>query len=459
MKVAKSINMIKGPLVVVDKVKNIAYKELVQIKLSSGNLVYGQVLETHEDKAIIQVFEGTQGLSTEKTEVKFLGETAKMGVSKNIIGRIFDGRGRPIDGLKFFPEKKLDINGMPINPAARDTPNEFIQTGISTIDGLIPIVRGQKIPIFSLSGLPHNKLAAQIARQATVIDNSEFAVVFAAMGISQAEADYFIEEFERTGALKNAVLFLNLASDPSVERIMTPRVALTVAEYLAFERDMHILVILTDFTNYCDALREISAARGEVPGRRGYPGYMYTDLAMNFERAGKIKGKKGSITQVPILTMPGDDKTHPVPDLTGYITEGQVILDRELFKNNKLPPITILGSLSRLKVGKGQLREDARPLADQLYAAYAMGKELRDLVAVVGKSALSETDLAYLEFADLFEERFVNQSFEENRTINQTLDIGWEILAELPEGELKKVPVELIKKFHPKYRKASKKSK
>ena len=453
MKVYKSVETVRGPLMVLDNVSNIAYKELAEITLSDGRNVYGQVLEAHEDKAVVQVFEGTTGLSKNDVKVKFTGETAKLGVSKEMLGRIYDGRGRPIDGLPDFPEKYLDINGSPINPSARITPDEFIQTGISTIDCMMSVVRGQKIPIFSLSGMPHNKLAAQIARQATVIDGSEFAVVFAAMGISQAEADFFKEEFEETGALKNTVLFLNLASDPSVERIMTPRVALTAAEYLAFEKDIHVLVVLTDFTNYCESLREISAARGEVPGRRGYPGYMYTDLAMNFERAGKIHGSKGSVTQIPILTMPGDDKTHPVPDLTGYITEGQIIIDRNLFKNNKLPPINILGSLSRLKVGKGQIREDARPLADQLYACYATGVELRDLVAVVGKSALSDRDLAYLEFADRFEEEFVNQGFYENRNIEQTLTVGWNCLEDIPLADLKKVTKEMIEAYHPKHKK------
>ncbi len=449
MKSYKKIKSIKGPLVVVEGISGVAFKELAKITLEDGRELNGQVLEVHNDKAIIQIFEGTEGISTEDVKVTFTGKTAKMGVTKNMLGRIFDGMGNPIDGLPHFPEVSKDINGSPINPAARIQPDEFIQTGVSTIDCMMPLVRGQKLPIFSLSGMPHNKLAAQIARQATVLDGSDFAVVFAAMGISHAEAEFFKKEFKETGALKNTVLFLNLASDPSVARIMTPRVALTTAEYLAYEKNMHVLVIMTDITNYCEALREISAARQEVPGRRGYPGYMYTDLAMLYERAGKIEGSTGSVTQLPILTMPGDDKTHPIPDLTGYITEGQIIIDRELAKHNLMPPINILGSLSRLKVGSGQVREDAAKMADQLYACYATGKELRDLVAVVGKSALSDRDLKYLEFADKFETEFVNQGFKENRHINQTLDIGWQILEDIPMGELKKLSKDLIEKYHP----------
>jgi V/A-type H+-transporting ATPase subunit B len=448
MKVYKTINTIKGPLAVIEGVKNIASKELAQITLQDGSVLNGQVLEVHEDKAVVQVFEGTTGLSSTNVKVKFSGKTATIGVSKKMLGRIFDGMGRPLDGLRAFSEKELDINGSPINPASRLNPFEFIQTGVSTIDCMIPLVRGQKLPIFSLSGMPHNKLAAQIARQATVLDGSEFAVVFAAMGISQSEADFFKREFEQTGALKNTVLFLNLASDPSVERIMTPRVALTTAEYLAFEKNMHVLVILTDITNYCEALREISAARSEVPGRRGYPGYMYTDLAMLYERAGKIEGSKGSLTQLPILTMPGDDKTHPVPDLTGYITEGQIIIDRSLAKTNINPPINILGSLSRLKVGKGQIREDANAVADQIYSCYATGRELRELVAVIGKGALTQREVTYLEFAEAFEKEFVNQGFETNRSIEQTLDLGWELLSKFPKSELKKISAELLSKYY-----------
>jgi len=456
MKSYKQIKSIKGPLVVVENITNVASKELVEITKTDGETIKGQVLEIHNDKAVVQVFEGTQGISTSDVNVKFTGKTAKMGVSKDMLGRIFDGMGEPLDNLPFFEETSLDINGAPINPAARIQPNEFIQTGVSTIDCMMPLVRGQKLPIFSLSGMPHNKLAAQIARQAKVLDGGEFAVVFAAMGISHAESEFFKREFKETGALKNTVLFLNLASDPSVARIMTPRVALTTAEYLAFEKGMHVLVILTDVTNYCEALREIGAARQEVPGRRGYPGYMYTDLATIYERAGKIEGSNGSVTQLPILTMPGDDKTHPIPDLTGYITEGQIIIDRQLAKSNLLPPINILGSLSRLKVGSGQVREDAAKLADQLYACYAAGKEFRDLVAVVGKSALSERDLKFLEFADKFEKEFVNQGFREERSIDATLDIGWNILEDIPMAELKKVSKDLIEKYHPAFRKKKK---
>jgi V/A-type H+/Na+-transporting ATPase subunit B len=459
MKVYKTIKTVRGPLIVIENVSNIAYKELAEITLSDGTVINGQVLETTKDKAIVQIFEGTTGISKNNIKVKFTGETAKMGVSKKMLGRIFDGRGRPLDKMAYYPQEYLDINGAPINPAARDAPHEFIQTGISTIDCMMPIVRGQKLPIFSISGAPHNKLAAQIARQATVTDGSEFAVVFAAMGISKADADYFKREFEETGALKNTVLFLNLASDPSVERIMTPRVALTAAEYLAYKNNIHVLVIMTDITNYCEALREVSAARGEIPGRRGYPGYMYTDLATFYERAGKIKGIRGSVTQIPILTMPADDKTHPVPDLTGYITEGQIIIDRELFKKEKNPPINILGSLSRLKVGKGQVREDAGSIADQMYACYAQGKELRDLVAVVGKGALSERDLSFLEFAERFEDKFVNQGFYENRTINQTLNLCWDLLDGIDLADLKKVNKEFIEKYHPQFRKRRNKNK
>ncbi|MFP4423866.1 MAG: V-type ATP synthase subunit B [Candidatus Woesearchaeota archaeon] len=448
MKVYKKIDSVKGPLVVLENVSGISFKEMVTIILEDGRKLTGQVLESHESKAVVQVFEGTSGISQKNVRVKFTGKTAQFGVSDDLLGRIFDGRGRPIDGLSHIPSEYRDINGIPINPTARVTPQDFIQTGISTVDCMMPIVRGQKIPIFSLSGMPHNKLAAQIARQAKVIDKSEFAVVFAAVGISRSEADFFKKEFEETGALRNTVLFLNLASDPSVERIMTPRVALSAAEYLAFDKGIHVLVILTDITNYCEALREISAARGEIPGRRGYPGYMYTDLASIFERAGKIEGSKGSVTQIPILTMPGDDKTHPVPDLTGYITEGQVIIDRDLAKNNLNPPINILGSLSRLKVGEGQVREDARAVADQLYACYAYGNELRDLVAVVGRGALSERDERYLVFAENFEKEFVNQGFRENRSISETLDVGWKILKNIPKEELKKVSKEQIKRYY-----------
>jgi V/A-type H+-transporting ATPase subunit B len=451
MKIYKSLESIQGPLLVVEGVKGVAYKELVDITLSDGSKKTGQVLEVSEDKAVVQVFEGTSGLNLDATEIKFKGEVAKIGLSKDMIGRVFDGVGRPLDGKKIVAETHEDINGSAINPAARIQPKEFIQTGVSTIDSMFSLVRGQKLPIFSMSGMPHNKLAAQVARQAKVLDSKDdFAVVFVAMGITQAEASFFREELTKTGALKNSVLFLNLASDPSVERIITPRVALTTAEYLAFEKGYHVLVILTDMTNYCEALREIAAARNEVPGRRGYPGYMYTDLAMLYERAGKVQGSKGTVTQLPILTMPGDDKTHPVPDLTGYITEGQIIIDRALDKKGIVPPINPLGSLSRLKVGKGQLRDDYYKLADQLYACYATGKELRDLVAVVGKSALSETDLLYLDFADDFEKEFIGQGFNEERSIVETLDLGWKLLKIFPTSELKKVNKEMIEKYYKK---------
>lgn len=448
MKVYKNIKSVKGPLIIVEKVNGVAYKELAEITLSDGRVLQGQVLEVTEDKAVVQIFEGTSGISTTDIKVSFKGETAKFGVTKNMLGRVFNGMGKPIDKLPYFPDKEVDINGEAINPTSRLNPHEFIQTGVSTIDNMMPLVRGQKLPIFSLSGMPHNKLAAQIARQAKVLDNAEFSVVFAAMGISQSEAEFFREEFERTGALKNSALFLSLASDPSVERIMTPRVALSAAEYLAFECNQHVLVIMTDITNYCEALREISAARQEVPGRRGYPGYMYTDLASIYERAGKVEGCTGSLTQLPILTMPGDDKTHPIPDLTGYITEGQIIIDRDLNKRENVPPINILGSLSRLKVGKGQVRDDAAALADQLYACYATGVELRELVAVVGKSALSEDELVYLEFSDRFENEYVNQGFDRNREFEETLSLGWKLLGMFKPSELKKVKKEQLEQYH-----------
>lgn len=449
MKVFTSAQTVKGPLLIAE-CDHAAFKELVSITRSDGTKVNGQVLEVFENKAVIQVFEGTQGLGVDNIRVKYLGKTADVGVGQNMLGRVFDGMGRPIDDLDFYPEAKRDINGSPINPVARVQPDEFIQTGISTIDCMMPLNRGQKLPIFAMNGLPYNKLAAQIARQAKVLDGKDFAVVFAAMGSTQSEADFFKEEFKRTGALNNTVLFLNLASDPSVARIMTPRIALTTAEYLAFEKGKQVLVIMTDMTNYCESLREISAIREEVPGRRGYPGYMYTDLASLYERAGKIETSQGSVTQLPILTMPADDKTHPVPDLTGYITEGQILLDRGLSKRSMNPPITILGSLSRLKVGKGQVREDASGVADQLYAAYATGIEFRDLVAVVGKSALSDRDVSYLEFAEAFEDQFINQGFFEDRSIEQTLDLGWKLLTHIPKSDLKKVKSDHIKKYYPK---------
>ncbi|MDH7517630.1 MAG: V-type ATP synthase subunit B [Candidatus Thermoplasmatota archaeon] len=447
-----TVSEVAGPLMVVEGVKDVAYNEIVKIRTSSGEERTGQVLEVFENKAIVQVFEGTRGLDTKNTSARFIGETMKLGVSKDIIGRIFDGKGNPLDNAPpIIPEDRRDINGKPINPYSREYPREFIQTGISTIDGLNTLVRGQKLPIFSGNGLPHNELAAQIARQAKVLGKEEkFAVVFCAMGITAEEANLFIKDFEDTGALERTVMFLNLADDPTIERIILPRMALTCAEYLAFDLDMQVLVILTDMTNYAEALREIAAAREEVPGRRGYPGYMYTDLATIYERAGRIKGKKGSITQIPMLTMPDDDITHPIPDLTGYITEGQIVLDRGLHKKNIYPPISVLPCLSRLMdrgIGKDRTREDHADVANQLYAAYAEGCDLRDLVAIVGEDALSERDKKFLHFADEFEATFVSQGNHEDRSIEQTLDIAWKLLAKLTAPELKKIREEYIKKY------------
>jgi V/A-type H+-transporting ATPase subunit B len=448
-----TVTEIAGPLMVVESITDVAYNEIVKIRTSSGEERTGQVIEVFENKAIVQVFEGTRGLDTKHTSARFIGETMKLGVSKEIIGRVFDGMGNPLDHIpSIISEDRRDINGKPINPYAREYPQEFIQTGISTIDGLNTLVRGQKLPIFSGSGLPHNELAAQIARQAKVRSKEEkFAVVFCAMGITAEEANLFIKDFENTGSLERTVMFLNLADDPTVERIILPRMALTCAEYLAFDLDMHVLVILTDMTNYAEALREIAAAREEVPGRRGYPGYMYTDLSMIYERAGRIQQKKGSITQIPMLTMPDDDITHPIPDLTGYITEGQIVLDRGLHKKNIYPPIAVLPCLSRLMdrgIGKDRTREDHADVANQLYAAYAEGRDLRDLVAIVGEDALSERDQQFLKFADQFEQRFVAQSSHENRSIEQTLSIAWELLSALPDSELKKIDEKYIKKYH-----------
>jgi len=447
---------IAGPLIIVEHVEKATYNEIVDIKAPDGSLRRGQVLEVNGDRALIQVFEGTSGLNLGETKVRFEGRGIEVGVSPSILGRIFDGSGRPIDGApQIIPEKRLDINGNPINPYARDYPAEFIQTGISSIDGLNTLVRGQKLPIFSGSGLPHAELVAQIARQAKVLGAEEkFAVVFAAMGITFEEANYFIQNFRESGALERSVIFLNLGGDPVIERIATPRFGLTVAEYLAFELGMHVLAILTDMTNYCEALREISAARKEVPGRRGYPGYMYTDLATIYERAGRIKGKTGSITQIPVLTMPEDDKTHPIPDLTGYITEGQIFLSRTLFQQGLYPPIDVLPSLSRLKdkgIGKGKTREDHSDVLNQLFAAYARGREARELVTVLGESALTKTDLIFVRFADEFEDRFVRQGIEENRTIEQTLDVGWELLSMIPVEELKRIRPQFIDKYLSKY--------
>ncbi|MEE9323727.1 MAG: V-type ATP synthase subunit B [Candidatus Aenigmarchaeota archaeon] len=450
-----SVIEVTGPLMIVEGVKNVKYGEVVEIEVEGGERKHGQVLDAMEDKAVVQVFEGTSGLDTKITKAKFLGDTMKIPVGVGMLGRIFDGAGRPRDGKKeIVPEARLDINGYPINPTSRIYPRDFIQTGVSSIDGMNTLARGQKLPIFSGAGLPHNHLAAQIARQAKVPGSKEeFAVIFAAMGITSEEANFFRKDFERTGSLERIVTFLNLADDPTIERIITPRIALTTAEFLAFEHGMHVLVILTDMTNYCEALREISAAREEVPGRRGYPGYMYTDLAMNYERAGKIAGKKGSITQIPILTMPSDDITHPIPDLTGYITEGQIVLSRELHRKGIYPPIDVLPSLSRLMqegIGKGKTREDHAGVSNQLYAGYAEGRDLRDLVAVVGEEALTDRDKMFLKFAERFESEFTNQRKDDDRTIENTLKIGWDLLSILPERELKRISLDIIKKYLPK---------
>lgn len=453
-----SVTEVAGPLMIVEGVEGVGYGEVVDITLSSGEKRRGQVLEAAEGRAVVQVFEGTRGIDTKGTKARFTGETMKIPVSTEMLGRIFDGTGRPIDnGPEIIAEEVRDIHGNPMNPTAREFPREFIQTGISTIDAMNTLVRGQKLPIFSGAGLPHNELAAQIARQAKVLGtDEEFAVVFAAMGITFEEASFFMKDFERTGALERVVAFINLANDPAIERIITPRMALTTAEYLAFEKDMQILVITTDLTNYCEALREIAAARSEVPGRRGYPGYMYTDLATIYERAGRVRGKKGSITQMPILTMPDDDITHPIPDLTGYITEGQFVLSREMYRKGISPPVDVLPSLSRLMkggIGEGRTREDHANVSDQLYSAYAEGRELRDLVAVVGEEALAEKDRKYLEFADRFEKEFVNQGSDEDRSIERTLEIGWNLLSILPERELKRIKDEFIEKYHPAHKK------
>ena len=461
MKEYRTISKIAGPLVFVEKTEPIAYGELVNIILADGTTKRGQVLDTSDDLVVVQIFESTAGIGRD-SGVRFTGETIKMPVGKDMLGRILSGGGKPIDGgPEIVPEKRLDITGAAINPYARGMPADFIQTGISTIDGTNTLVRGQKLPIFSGAGLPHNNVALQIARQAKVPGSTEsFAVVFAAMGITKEEANYFMADFERTGALEHAVVFLNLADDPAVERIITPRLALTTAEYLAFELGMHVLVILTDMTNYCEALRQIGAAREEVPGRRGYPGYMYTDLACIYERAGMIKGQKGSVTQIPILTMPGDDITHPIPDLTGYITEGQIVVNRDLHRKGIYPPINVLPSLSRLMnlgIGKGKTREDHKKVSDQMYAGYAEGNDLRGLVAIVGKDALSERDRLLLEFADLFENRFVRQGYDEDRTIEDTLNLGWELLSTLPVEQLTRIDRDTINKYHPKFRTGAKK--
>ena len=448
-----TVREIAGPLILVEDVGGVTYGELVDIELSDGAMRRGRVLDINEDQALVQVFEGTTGIKTEQTKVRFLGRGQEIGVSPDMLGRIFDGSGNPLDdGPEIIPDERININGVPMNPYSRNYPNEFIQTGVSTIDGLNPLVRGQKLPIFSGTGLPHARLAAQIARQSAVLGaEEEFAVVFAAMGITFEEANFFINDFRETGAIERSVLFINLADDPPVERIAIPRLALTVAEYLAFEHDMHILVILTDMTNYCEALREVSAARKEVPGRRGYPGYMYTDLSTIYERAGRLKGKKGSITQFPILTMPEDDKTHPIPDLTGYITEGQIILSRSLNGEGIYPPVDVLPSLSRLKdkgIGEGKTRADHADVMNQLYAAYSRGKDSQELAMVLGESALSDMDLKYVRFAEAFEEQYIRQGENENRTIEDTLQLGWDLLGLLPATELKRVHDEFIEEYY-----------
>ncbi len=452
LKEYRSISEVVGPLMLVEGVEGIKYEELVDIRLQTGETRRGRVLEINEDKALVQIFEGSTGINLVNTSVRFLSRPLELGVSEDMIGRVFDGLGNPKDdGPNIIPEEMRDINGSPMNPVSRDYPDEFIQTGISAIDGLNTLVRGQKLPIFSGSGLPHNNVAAQIARQARVLGtDSKFAIVFAAMGITFEEAQFFIDDFNRHGSIDKSVLFINLADDPPIERIATPKMALTAAEYLAFEKGMHVLVIMTDMTNYAEALREVSAARKEVPGRRGYPGYLYTDLASIYERAGRVKGKEGSITQIPILTMPEDDITHPIPDLTGYITEGQIILSRELYKKNIAPPINVVPSLSRLKdkgIGKGKTREDHADTMNQIYSGYTSGIQARELATILGESALSEADKAFAKFAEAFEVKYVGQGYDNNRGIIETLDIGWELLSMIPRYELKRIRDEYLDKY------------
>ncbi len=448
----RSIQEVAGPLMLVSGVEGVKFDELGEIELSNGEVRKCRVLEVSGDTALVQLFESATGINLAESKVRFLGKSLDFGVSPDILGRVFDGMGKPMDGgPEIIPEKRLDINGAPINPAAREYPAEFIQTGVSAIDGLNTLVRGQKLPIFSASGLPHANLAVQIACQAKVRGtDSKFAVVFAAIGITFEDAEYFINDFKATGAIDRSVVFVNLANDPAVERICTPKMALTAAEYLAFEQDMHVLVILTDITNYADALREVSAAKKEVPGRRGYPGYLYTDLATMYERAGRMKGHEGSITMIPILTMPESDKTHPIPDLTGYITEGQIILTNELYKKGIQPPVDVLPSLSRLKdkgIGKGKTREDHADTMNQLFAAYSRGKDAKELMAILGESALSDIDLIYAKFADEFEKKYVSQGFRTDRTIEQTLETGWQLLRMLPKSELKRIRDEYLEKY------------
>lgn len=449
----RTIREVAGPLMLVKEVEGVAYNELGEIELASGEKRRCRVLEINGTDALVQLFEPSSGINLAESRVKFLGRQMELGVSEDMLGRVFDGLGRPIDGgASIIPEKRLDVNGTPMNPAARSYPQEFIQTGISAIDGLNTLVRGQKLPIFSASGLPHAQLAAQIARQAKVLgENEQFAVVFAAMGITFEESDFFVQSFRETGAIDRTVMFSNLANDPAIERIATPKMALTAAEYLAFDKGMHVLVILTDITNYADALREISAARKEVPGRRGYPGYMYTDLASIYERAGRQRGKSGSITMIPILTMPEDDKTHPIPDLTGYITEGQIILSRELYRKGITPPIDVLPSLSRLKdkgIGEGKTRADHSNTMNQLFSAYARGKDAKELMVILGEAALTDIDKLYAKFSDEFENEYVSQGNETDRSVEQTLDIGWKLLSILPRSELKRISDEFLDKYY-----------
>ena len=449
----KTIQEIAGPLMLVQGVEGVTYNELGEIELANGEKRRCKVLEIDGSNAMVQLFESSTGINPKESKVRFLGRAMELGVSEDMLSRVFDGLGRPIDGgPEILPEKRMDVNGLPMNPAARNYPQEFIQTGVSAIDGLNTLVRGQKLPIFSMSGLPHAELAAQVARQAKVRGTDEqYAVVFAAMGITFEEADFFTRSFNETGAIDRTVMFINLANDPAVERIATPKMALTAAEYLAFDKNMHVLVILTDITNYADSLREISAAKKEVPGRRGYPGYMYTDLATIYERAGRQEGKTGSITMIPILTMPEDDKTHPIPDLTGYITEGQIILSRELYRQGITPPIDVLPSLSRLKdkgIGVGKTREDHANTMNQLFAAYARGKEAKELMVVLGEAALTDMDKLYAEFADQFEKKYVSQGFSTNRDVEETLDLGWELLRILPRSELKRIKDEFLNKYY-----------
>ena len=450
----RTIQEVAGPLMTVRGVEGVAYDELGEIELANGEIRRCKVLEVNGSDVMVQLFDAASGLNLDSSKVRFLGRSLELAVSSDMLGRVFSGMGDPIDdGPPIIADKRMDINGLPLNPAARDYPSEFIQTGVSAIDGLNTLVRGQKLPIFSGSGLPHAELAAQIARQARVLGtDSNFAVVFAAIGITFEEADFFISDFRRTGAIDRTVLFINLANDPAIERINTPRMALTAAEYLAFERDMHVLVIMTDITNYADALREVSAARKEVPGRRGYPGYLYTNLATMYERAGRVQGKEGSITMIPILSMPEDDKTHPIPDLTGYITEGQIILARELHRKGLTPPIDVLPSLSRLKdkgIGEGKTREDHANTMNQLFAAYSRGKDAKELMSILGEAALTEVDKLYALFSDEFERRYVSQGYNTNRSIEETLELGWQLLSILPKSELKRIKQDLIDKYHP----------